>query len=178
VTQWLTQPGHDVFFFDEGRFGLKPVVGRRWAKRGVRPTVTVHPRYHNFYAYAAVSPLTGDSFMLLLPWVNTEVMSLYLAKMSEALGSRQALVVLDRAGWHRSKDLLIPPNIHLEFLPPYSPELNPTERLWLVTKADVCRNQMPDSEDQLCQRLTDRLAEFTNHDIRQLCRCSYLPSTN
>ncbi len=70
--------------------------------------------------------------------------------MSEALGTRQALVILDQAGWHRSKDLHIPPNIRLEFLPPYSPELNPTERLWLVTKTDVCRNQMPDSQEQLC----------------------------
>ena len=138
----------------------------------------VYPRYENFYAYAAVSPVTGDSFILLLPWVNTDVMSLYLAKMSEALGTRQALVILDQAGWHRSKDLHIPPNIRLEFLPPYSPELNPTERLWLVTKTDVCRNQMPDSQEQLCQRLTDRLVEFTNDDIRQLCRCNYLQGHN
>jgi len=37
---------------------------------------------------------------------------------------------MDQAGWHTSKTLIIPPNMELAFLPPYSPELNPQEQIW------------------------------------------------
>ena len=40
------------------------------------------------------------------------------------------MVILDRAGWHRSHGLVVPANITLLELPPYSPELNPVERIW------------------------------------------------
>ena len=43
-------------------------------------------------------------------------------------------MVLDGAGWHQSKDLAVPNNITLVVLPPYSPELNPVERVWLYLR--------------------------------------------
>jgi len=47
------------------------------------------------------------------------------------------LIIMDSAGWHKSKALIIPPNIKLTFLPPYSPELNPVEKLWLYIKKSI-----------------------------------------
>jgi len=38
---------------------------------------------------------------------------------------------MDKAGWHTADELRVPENLSLVFLPPYSPELNPIERLWL-----------------------------------------------
>jgi transposase len=43
-------------------------------------------------------------------------------------------LVLDGAGYHGSKALRVPSNITLVPLPPYSPELNPVERVWLYLK--------------------------------------------
>jgi hypothetical protein len=43
---------------------------------------------------------------------------------------KRIVVVLDGAGWHKAKDFEVPEGIHLVFLPPYSPELRPAERLW------------------------------------------------
>jgi hypothetical protein len=65
------QEDKTLFFFDEGRFGLKPVIGRYWTKKGTRPVVKVQPRYGNFYVYSAVCPMTGENVSLFLPWVNT-----------------------------------------------------------------------------------------------------------
>ena len=45
-----------------------------------------------------------------------------------------AVLVLDRAGWHVSGDLVVPANLTLVHLPPYSPELNPVERVWLYLR--------------------------------------------
>ena len=45
-----------------------------------------------------------------------------------------AVLVLDRAGWHGARALTVPPNVTLVPLPPYSPELNPVERVWLYLR--------------------------------------------
>ncbi len=71
----------------------------------------------------------------MLPIVSTGAMQAFLDQLSEqvAPGAR-ALLVMDRAGWHGTNDLVIPDNITPVFLPPYSPELNAIERLWLYLK--------------------------------------------
>ena len=48
--------------------------------------------------------------------------------------SERAVMVLDGAGWHGAKALAVPPNITLVPLPPYSPQLNPMERVWLYLR--------------------------------------------
>ena len=58
-------------------------------------------------------------------------MSLHLQEISAHVApGAQGLVILDQAGWHGAKDLVIPDNITLLALPPRSPELNPTENIW------------------------------------------------
>jgi hypothetical protein len=69
-----------------------------------------------------------------LPKVNVEVFSLAVEHFAKEVGAgkrRRILLVLDRAGWHRSKEVnKVPESLHLEFLPSHSPELQPAERLW------------------------------------------------
>ena len=129
-----------VFFFDEGRFGLQPITGKRWGLKGTRPTVAVQTGYESFYMYSAVSPATGEDVSLFLPWINTAMMNVFFEAMQEALNGRNCLLVLDQAGWHKSQGLLVPENIELVYLPPYSPELNPVERLWQWLKRHSLRN--------------------------------------
>jgi len=66
---------------------------------------------------------------LVLPEVSTTAMGVFLAELSRAIpaGSHAGLV-LDGAGWHVSKQLVVPANLTLIPLPPYSPELNPVEK--------------------------------------------------
>lgn len=82
------------------------------------------------YAYAAVSPAEGILDSLVLPVVNAHAMSLFLSEVSQRHPDDFILMVMDKAGWHRAKDLNIPENMQITFLPPYSPELNPAEHLW------------------------------------------------
>jgi transposase len=74
--------------------------------------------------------MKGEDVSLFLPWVNTVMMNIYLKHLSSELGERSCLLVLDQAGRHSSVDLELPENIEPVYLPPYSPELNPVERLW------------------------------------------------
>ena len=169
---------HRLFFFDEGRFGLHTEHGRLWALRGVRPVAPTAIGYQNFYIYSAVSPLDGEIFSLFLPWVNTEMMNLYLARFSEAYARHRITLILDRAAWHCSSTLDIPDNLELIHLPSYSPELNPTEKLWQWLRRHVTRNRLFASDRALENALAQALRHQTRRERQRLCRCSYLSNIN
>ena len=89
--------------------------------------------------YGFVEPKSGKTLWYLIPRVNTQWMNVVLETFATEAGANQNKIVLmiqDRAGWHRSQKVNLPPGIQTEFLPAYSPELQPAERLWsLVDKA-------------------------------------------
>jgi len=163
-----------VYFFDEGRFGAQPTVGRMWARRGRVPRVAVQPGYKNFYLYSAVNPATGDQFTLFLPWVNTAMMNIFLRLFAASLPIPEVLLVVDGAGWHRARDLQVPPGIQVLYLPPYSPELNPVERLWRWLRRQVGRNRWYQEETAQMDALETALRTLSSEALRSLCHCSYL----
>ena len=174
IGDFLSCPNSMVFFFDESRFGLQPFIGRCWARKGVRVSAPVNPNYQNFYVYSCVSPITGDAFSLFLPWVNTEMMNLYLSELSAVFPEKKILLIWDQAGWHKSKSLKLPENITLKSLPAYSPELNPVEKLWQWLKKHVCRNRLFKDLDDLMNTLSDTLKDLLPSRFMDLCHCSYL----
>jgi len=77
-------------------------------------------------------PKTGRTLWYIIPRVNTEWLNLVYQEFAQDVGvssQKQIVLIEDRAGWHRSEKVKVPPGIHVEFLPPYSPELQPAERL-------------------------------------------------
>ena len=88
------------------------------------------------------------------------------------------MLILDRAGWHRSKLLHKKNNVELFFLPPYSPELNPVEKLWQILRRQVCRNKYFESEDELKDELTVSLNNMGKKDYMNLCKSNYLLHVN
>ena len=132
---------------DEHRLGLLPVLRRVWAPRGQRPIAWVRRRYQWLYVYAFVRPTTGQSWWGLVPTVNTEAMNLVLAAFATDEGidaAHRAGLVLDGAGWHTSKRLVVPDGIDLVFLPPASPELQPVERVWTLVDEPVANRTFAD----------------------------------
>jgi len=80
---------------------------------------------------------------MLAPTVNTELMNAHLKFISEQVGpNRHVVLILDQAGWHVAKALKVPDNLTLLHLPPYSPELNPIERLWAYLKSHYLSNRV------------------------------------
>jgi transposase len=117
-------------FQDEGRFGRISDPRRCWAPAGGRPEVEVQIVREYEYAFAAVSPHDGVLDTLVLPAVNTEAMSVFLAEVAQRHPNELIVMVLDGAGWHKAKRLPIPANMRLVSLPPWSPQLNPVEHIW------------------------------------------------
>lgn len=117
-------------FEDEARFGRINDPRCCWVPKGTRPNVPRQIVREYTYAYAAVSPLDGALDSLILPDVDADSMSLFLSEVSERHPDEMILMFMDQAGWHKAKRLVVPDNITLLNLPPYSPELNPAEHLW------------------------------------------------
>lgn len=149
-------------------------MARHWARRGQRSHVRIKPGYKSFYSYSAVSPVDGDCFTLFLPEVSTVAMKVYLCEMARMYPSREIMLIMDRAGWHMSKDLEVPKNIQIVYLPAYSPELNPVEKLWQWIRRHVCRNHLYRSLEQLEEALVTCFSGFTRPFMRSLCACGYL----
>ena len=83
-------------------------------------------------------------------------MSLHLAEISTAVAaSAHAVVLLDRAGWHAAKDLVIPGTITLMPLPPRAPELNPVENIWQFLRDNWLSNRIFQSYDDILDHCCD-----------------------
>ncbi len=159
---------------DEHRLGLKPILGKVWAPRGQRPIVRVQHRYQWLYVYAFACPETGNSQYWLLPEVNTPAFQLVLDAFARSVGAgpdKQVILVLDGAGWHTSGTLSVSEGVELVFLPPYSPELQPAERLWALTDVGV-KNRHFETLDDLqtilaaqCQHLESSPAQVRAHTL-------------
>jgi DDE superfamily endonuclease len=116
---------------DEARIGQKGRVTHVWYQKGVRPRGLHQQGFASAHLFGAVCPERDAGVALAMPEVSTAAMGLFLAELSRALpAGTHAALVLDGAGWHVSPDLEVPTNLTLIRLPPYSPELNPVERVW------------------------------------------------
>lgn len=103
--------------------------------KGQRPPGLCDQRFDWTYIFATVEPATGAEFALVLPTVSTITMTLFLAEFAKTLAPDDHVVmVLDGAGWHGAAALAVPDNVTLVPLPPYSPECNPVERIWLYLR--------------------------------------------
>ena len=110
-----------------------------------------------------------------MPTVNTGLMSLYLERLGRHVGpTRQVVLVLDQAGWHVAKDLQVPANITLLFLPPYSPELNPIERIWCFLKEHHLSNRVYADYDALLAAGTDAWNSLTTERMQSICRTTWI----
>jgi transposase len=143
--------------------GLKPTIRRVWAPKGQRPTAPSDQHYQWLYVYGFVQPQTGQTQWLVLPSVSTTIMSTALRLFAKAVGAgpnKHIVMVLDQAGWHTSKKLVLPEGIHVVHLPSHTPELQPAERLWPFVKEAVANRCMPDL-DTLEELVVERCDELT-----------------
>lgn len=145
--------------FDEGRFGLKTWLRRRWCPRGVRPPWIVSEEYEWLWLYAAVEPSTGSGVFLLLPNVEADCLQIFLQHLRQEVGEGSIGVLLDNAPSHQSRDVSWPADMQPLYLPPYSPELNPAEQIFRHLRAKLS-NRVFASLEELQDALIDELKLF------------------
>ena len=101
---------------------------------------------------------------------STAAMGVFLQRFSATLAEDEHVVmVLDGAGWHTSHDLAVPSNLSLLRLPPYSPELNPVERIWLYLRERHFSHRVLDDDRAVLDAVCDAWCKLTPERIRSLC---------
>jgi transposase len=131
-----------------------------WCPKPLRPVIKSALVREYKYVFGAVCPKSGHIDYMLGDDMKTESMSKFLEQVSVAHPSDYMLMVVDGASSHKAKALVIPDNIELLVLPPYSPELNPSERLWAVLRRDGLANRYFDSLEAATQSVVNVLEKM------------------
>lgn len=165
-----------LYFQDESRIGQQGSTTRMWAKQGTRPCAIKQKQFISANIFGAVCPEQDSSFALILPDKDTSMMQLFLNELSKIVpAGKHAALLTDRAGWHITKNLKMPNNISFVFLPPYSPELNPIEQLWLQLKQRYLSNRCFKDYKDILSSTSSAWKAFTDVSgaIKNLCSRSW-----
>ena len=121
------------------------------------------------YLWAEVEVLSGEVNVWLVEKVDKEVVALLVEKMAERWGQKVA-IVWDNAKAHQVARGKLPCTFKAIFLPPYSPELNPVERLFEELRRKVA-NRVFESLEELEAALVEALKEYWDdrEKVRKLC---------
>jgi len=166
-----------VFFEDEARFGTQGTITRVWAPKGSRPRAVRQNGREWLYVLMAVCLSTGSASALIMPELNTGVLNLFLEQFARELPKGvHAVLIWDGAGYHTSGDLVVPENVSLIQLPPYSPELNPVENLWHYLRAHHWSNREYEGYSGLESEAVRSLRVVCSdaENLKSICNADYV----
>jgi len=162
----------DLYCQDEARFGLFTYVGKGLTARGVKPVCPFQQVFQYTYLIGAFSPITGDHFELEMPFCNSEMFQRYLEEFSRHNPKELKVMILDNGAFHLAKPLVIPDNILLKFLPPYSPELDPAEKIWWRMKRGYV-DRVFQTLDQLSEYIDTAVNGLSKEEVMSICGFDY-----
>ena len=166
-----------VWHQDEARFGQQGTLTRVWARRGSRPRRRRQNGRESLYVLTSTCAASGAAFGLVMPELNTAVVNQFLQEFSRQLAPGvRAVLLWDNAPYHVSGDLVVPANVSLIGLLPYSPELNPVENLWHYLRAHHWSNRVYADYEALLEAATEawRQVCLDPEKIRSICAAPYL----
>src|SRR5512142_291490 len=162
---------------DEARFGQQGTRTRVRARKGSRPRRVRQNGRESLYVLTAVCAASGAAMGLIMPELNAAVVNLFLEQFARQLAPGvHAVLLWDNAGYHVSKDLVVPSNVSLIGLLPYSPELNPVENLWHYLRAHYWSHGVYPDYDTLLAVATEtwRKVCLDPEKVRSICAVPYL----
>ena len=160
LEQLCNQADVDVWFADESGFEGDPRPRKRWDKKGRKTRVTKNGGHLRMNAIGMVCPRTGQFFAIEASHSDSVTYQAFLDEASKTVLFQRAtnVLIMDNASWHRRKTA----NWHgwqPKYLPPYSPDLNPIERIWLKMKARWFNNYVCKNEEELINRLDQAILD-------------------
>jgi len=170
----VADPKVQLWFGDECGVEGDPRPRRRWVEPGQPRTVPYLGDHIRQNVVGVVSPQSGELFSLIVDGVDTDVFQFFLDQLAKAVPRKEAMrqvLILDNASWHKAAHLHWH-HFEPKFLPSYSPDFNPIERLWLRLKADWFWDFIARSPDQLTERLCTALKSFMDHPTKTASICS------
>lgn len=173
LSQELNREDTEVWFSDEAGVEGDPRTGRAWFKKGSKPTVPYEGSHLRQSIIGAVQPQSGSFEALAVPYTDTTVFQIFLDQLAKRTKqtNKRIVLVIDNASWHHAAGLdwyhILP-----MYLPAYSPDLNPIERLWLVLKNRFFTNWFTRDPDKLLARVCEALKSLIASPVEISSICS------
>lgn len=172
-------------FQDEVHFQVQTTITRKWAEKGSEPKVMSKLGKNNVAYSGFVIPETGELTVTKPGWFNYEsVIQSFreFIKTKPCPDGKKYCIILDNAPWHKKAIRLIWTEALAEYsdirenmeyisLPPYSPDLNPIEQVWRITRREKTHNRYFSSLEKLTNTLDRYFSGFfnPNKQLRNLC---------
>lgn len=158
LQQLLLDETVDVWYLDECGVDGDPRPRRRWVKRGEKAKLPYGGAHLRMSVTGLICPRTGEFFALEFNRSNSRSLQVFLdhAGAEVQLQRCRNVLICDNASWHRNKSIAWG-RFQVMFLPPYSPDLNPIERLWLLIKRHWFSDFFAQTYEQLVHRLDQAL---------------------
>lgn len=170
----VNDPKVELWFGDECGVEGDPRPRRRWVQPGKPRPVPYLGDHLRQNVIGFVAPQSGSLFSLIVDGVDTEVFQFFLDEMAKAVPKKEGvrqLLILDNASWHKAARLHWH-HFEPKFLPGYSPDFNPIERLWLRLKADWFWDFIARTPEELTERLCTALKSFIDQPAKTASICS------
>lgn len=152
IQQWARRHRAIIYFEDESGVSLAPVMGKTWAPKGHPPIVRVSGKRGGVLAMSAISPSGRMCFRLEKRKINADVMIEFLEQIGACHPRRNVAVIMDQAPAHIAKKVQSrcqSTRLKVFHLPPYSPELNPDEKVWRHLKHVELKNHQAQDKKHL-----------------------------
>ena len=162
-----------LLFFDEARFGRISEISHCWCFDGHRPIIPSLKIRKYLNVYGAVCPTQGETSFIISPSCNTAWTSAFLEVVSKKFNDYYIVMVGDNASLHKSKGLIIPENMELLFIPPCTPEMNPTEQIWDEIREKHFKNKFFETLDKVETKLCEVLKDMSKTLVQSLCGRSW-----
>jgi len=157
----------NLYFQDESRFGLMTKQKQVLVSKGVKHIGKYQHSYQSFWLWGCFSPITGNSFYWKTSSVSNDIFEGFLQELSKQNPKELKILIIDNAGFHASKNMTIPENIAFIRIPPYTPELNPAEKVWQWMKERVAMKFFEDLES-LKKKITEMITQLKSELIKSI----------
>ena len=147
--------------------------GKGLTAKGIKPICLFQQVFQSLYLFGAFSPITGDHFELEMPHCNTDTFQVFLNEFSAKSPDEFKILLLDNGAFHKASRLAIPENMVLLFIPPYSPELNPAEKIWWKMKR-AFSGKLHKTLDNVSTFIESQVITLTNEEVKSSCLFEYI----
>ena len=170
----------DLWALDEVHFQQHGSRCRMWVPPEVRDPVVYHHPTRRSVGYFGAVRLRDGKFLYRSETgrFNGESFGEFLKFLREAsaVHGRRVVIISDNARYHRSRLHLAwreqqMPAFALDFLPPYSPELNPIERVWKLSRRLCLHNRYFGFLETVIEAVENKFTDWQkpNDTLRRLC---------
>jgi len=192
-----------LLFTDEAAFGRISDPKNCWCQSGTRPDIHTQQVREYFDAYGAVEPETGDKhFHVEMPsekqprkrgrrkkgepppqdppkekGAKSRAFNNFLRQLSDKYPTDFLVIACDNAWWHKSQYTVIPENIRLIYIPPYTPEMNPIEQIWREIRTMGFHNKYFKTLLKVKENFYETIANLSPDKIKSITQRDWLPSS-